>query len=89
MSGTPVAVESDHVEVGYGESPQRVVVIALLGRPCGRPRTWLYRTSSLSGEAIEEAISKLKQCGVLAASARAIVPSPALVVLDALNMIGV
>jgi hypothetical protein len=88
MSGT-AAVESDHVDVHYGENPQRVVVIALLGRPCGRTRAWLHRTSSLSLEAIDEAITRLEQCGVLTASALAVVPSPALILLDALNMIGV
>jgi hypothetical protein len=88
MSGT-AAVETHHVDVGYGEDPQRVVVIALLGRPRGWPRAWLYPKTSLSPEAIDEAIIKLEACGVLAASARAVVPSPALIRLDALNMVGV
>ena len=87
MSGT-AAVESDHVDVHYGENPQRVVAIALLGRPCGRPRAWLYHRTSLSPGAIDEAITMLEQCGVLVASARAVVPSPAFIRLDALNMIG-
>jgi hypothetical protein len=88
MSGT-AAVESDDIDVHCGESPERVVMIALLDRPYGRTRDWLYHRTSLSREAIDEAITKLEQCGVLAASARAVVPSPAFIRLNALNMIGV
>jgi hypothetical protein len=71
------------------DTPERVVVIALLGRRRGISRASLYRRSSLSRDALDAAIAKLEHADVLLTTTRCVAPAPALLMLDALGMIGV
>jgi hypothetical protein len=88
MTGAAAVGGIDQVDVRCGEDPQRVVVLAAVGCPGGWSRDWLYRRTGQSPEAIDEAITRLTHCGVLVVSDGVVVPSPALLRLDALNMIG-
>jgi hypothetical protein len=71
------------------ESPERVTVIAVLGRPRGRHRDWLYRTLSFSPSAIDEAVRCLEAAGLVITTACTVRASPALMLLDGLRLIGV
>jgi hypothetical protein len=71
------------------ESPERVTVIALLGRSRGRRRDSLYRTLSFSPEVIDDAIRRLEAAGLVTATARTVRASPALTLLDDLKLIGI
>jgi tRNA G10 N-methylase Trm11 len=71
------------------EHPERVVAIAVLECPGGRRRQNVYRTTSLSSEAIDTAIESLEQAGVVVTTARTVRASAALARLDTLGLIGI
>ncbi|HEV2945618.1 MAG TPA: hypothetical protein VGX26_10950 [Solirubrobacteraceae bacterium] len=49
----------------------------------------MYRRSTLSRQTLDEAIGKLERAGVVTVTRRLVTPSPALLVLDGMNVIGV
>jgi hypothetical protein len=69
---------------------ERLVVIALLGRPGGRTRERMHHAlRSVRREAIDDAITSLEQAGVVVTAGRTVRPSNALIRLERLHVIGV
>jgi hypothetical protein len=68
-----------------GDSAQRVVIIGVTRR---RPRGSVYRTTSLSREAIDEATERLEEVGVVVTTVRTVRATAPLARLEALGLIG-
>lgn len=65
------------------------MLFAVLQWQRGRSCDAMYRRSTLSRQTLDEAIGKLERAGVVTVTRRLVTPSPALLVLDGMNVIGV
>jgi DNA-binding transcriptional ArsR family regulator len=89
VSTSGLATVVQHAPRRPTEHPERLVIIALLGRLRGRRRDSLYRSLGLSRDAIDKAITSLEHAGLVVTTVRMVRASSALVRLDWLNMVGV
>jgi hypothetical protein len=72
------------------EDVERLIVIDVLNRPRGRERTRLYRTlDHFDQAAVDAAIGRLEQAGVIVTQGSKVRASPALTRLERLDLIGI
>jgi hypothetical protein len=66
-----------------------LVVVEVVGRVHGRERARMYRSLRRAPAEVDAAITSLQQAGVVAVKGARVHASPALALLDELNMIAV